>query len=183
VKYFLTGGEPEVTRILLIESGSRHLLEELLPRLHSDYGEATPVDLVTCYPGLPAGFSSSATTVYRVQDYREDWRRLVRELKSRGYSIAFMICSAESIMTKWKWLVALGLPAKFSILNENGDYFWIDRAHAGAVRHFVLFRAGLVGEGAVHTLSRLVAFPFTLFYLLLYAAGVHLRRLGRRVFS
>ena len=48
------------------------------------------------------------------------------------------------------------------------------------MRHFALFRAGLAGAGAVRILARLAMFPFTLSYLLLYAATVHLRRKLRR---
>jgi len=83
-------------------------------------------------------------------------------------------------MTKWKWALALRVPAKVFILNENGDYFWIDPGHWGAIRGFVLFRAGLAGSGAVRTLVRMALFPFTLLYLLLYATTVHARRALRR---
>jgi len=79
-------------------------------------------------------------------------------------------------MTKWKWVLAARLPAKIFILNENGDYFWLDRGHLKHIRHFILFRAGLTGSGAIRTIARLVSFPFTLLYLILYAVTVHLRR-------
>ena len=87
-----------------------------------------------------------------------------------------IICSDEPIMAKWKWVLAARLPGKVFILNENGDYFWLDRGHLSNVRHFILFRAGLTGAGAVRTLARLALFPFTLLYLILYAATIHLRR-------
>ena len=79
-------------------------------------------------------------------------------------------------MTKWKWVLALRIPAKVFIVNENGDYFWFDRQHLGVIRHFVALRSGLAGAGAVRTMARLFSFPFTLLYLLLYAASVHVRR-------
>jgi hypothetical protein len=136
------------------------------------------VDLVTCYPGLPEGFRPEATTVYRVTEYRgrQGRARLYRELERNRYSILGVICSAEPIMTKWKWTLAARLPAKVFVLNENGDYFWIDYGHWAVIRHFVLFRAGLAGAGAVRTLARLALFPFSLLYLLGYAAAVHLTR-------
>lgn len=182
VRYVLTRAHPEPSRILLVESGSRRLLEEVLPALRKHYGESVPVDVVTCYAGLPAGFPPDTTRVYRVPEYRGSAgrKRLCEELAANGYSIMGMICSAEPIMTKWKWLLALRLPVKVFALNENGDYFWLDWGHAAAVRHFVLFRAGLAGEDAVRTLSRFFLFPFTLLYLLLYAAAVHSRRALRR---
>ena len=52
--------------------------------------------------------------------------------------------------------------------------------HLGTIRQFVLFRSGLAGSGAVRTLVRLISFPFTLLYLLLYATSAHARRALRR---
>src|SRR5262249_18007584 len=114
----------------------------------------------------------------RVTDYRgrEGRRQLYRELAERRYSIMGIVCSGEPIMTKWKWVLALRTRAKVFIINENGDYFWLDRGHLALVREMVLFRSGLAGAGAVRTLGRIVSFPFTLAYLLLYAAAVHARR-------
>ncbi len=173
---FFTRRLPDVHRILLVESGSRYLLEGLISGIRSTYGGEIFVDLVTCYPGLPEGFQPQSTRVFRVQDYRGNWRALIRELRANQYSVAGILCSAEPIMTKWKWLIAAQLPAKLFVLNENGDYFWVDYGHWSLMRHFILFRAGLAGAGAVHTLARLVLFPFTLLYLLLYAGCVHARR-------
>jgi hypothetical protein len=138
------------------------------------------IDLVTCYAGAPAGVEA----VYRVTDYRgrAGRRNLHRVLSATGYSILGMVCSAEPIMTKWKWDLAARMPAKVLVINENADYFWLDWGHWRTICHFVLFRAGLTGAGSGRTLARLLAFPFTLAYLLLYAAKVHARRalrLGR----
>ena len=182
MRYFFTRRQPEASRILLVESGSRYLLEGIISGIRSTYGPAIFVDLVTCYPGLPDGFDAATTTVYRVTDYRgrAGRSRLYRELARNRYSIAGVICSAEPIMTKWKWSLAARLPAKFFILNENGDYFWLDRVHLTNLRQFVLFRSGLAGAGAVRTLVRLISFPFALLYLLAYAMSAHARRALRR---
>ncbi len=83
-------------------------------------------------------------------------------------------------MTKWKWALVAQVPAKVFILNENGDYFWLDRGHWTNIRHFVLFRAGLAGAGAVRTIGRLLLFPFTLLYLIAFAAVVHAQAYWRR---
>lgn len=181
MRYVFSNRVPPFTRLLLVESGSRYLFDNLLPDLPKIHGEDLQVDLVTCYAGLPQGFRAEHGNVYRVTDYpgRANRKRLYRELRANGYNVIGIICAGEPIMTKWKWALALRIPAKVFILNENGDYFWLDRAHWSAVRHFVLFRAGLAGAGAVRTLARLAAFPFTLLYLLLYAAAVHLRRKAR----
>lgn len=178
MRYFLTVRHPEVSRIVLVESGSRHLLEGLVPYLRMTYGEQIPIDLVTCYAGLPTGLSPSSTRVFHVSDYRgrTGRKRLYKELKVLRPSILVIICSGEPIMTKWKWALAFHLPAKVLVLNENGDFFWLDRAHWRAARHFVLYRAGLSGADAVRTISRIAVFPLTLVYLLLYAAMIHLRR-------
>ncbi len=178
MRYFFRRRLPEIKRVLLVESGSRYLYEELISGIRSSYGSDIFVDLVTCYRGLPRGFDPNRTTVYRVTDYRGRAGRktLYRQLAANRYSVMGMICSAEPIMTKWKWTLALRLPAKVFVLNENGDYFWLDWGHAKAMRQFALFRAGLAGAGAVRTLARLIFFPVTLTYLLMYAGTVHLQR-------
>jgi hypothetical protein len=161
--------------VLLVESGSRSLFVDLIAGLYGTYGEQLEIDLVTCFAGVPEGFRGN---VYRVTDYtgRAGRKRLYAELAERRYPILGMICSGESIMTKWKWVLAARLPAKVFVLNENSDYFWIDWGHWRVILHFALFRAGLTGASAVPTIARLVFFPVTLAYLLLYAGVVHLRR-------
>jgi len=180
MRYLLSRRAPAGTRILLIESGSRSLMENLLPLLYSSWAAEYTIDLVTCYGGLPEGLPSN-TPVFRVGDYGTPERRkeLVRELRSRDYAYAGMICSAEPIMTKWKWMIALRVPAKVFILNENGDYFWLHRENAAILREFALVRAGLSGAGAVRTVGRLLLFPFAVIFLLLYALQAHARRMLR----
>jgi len=167
---------PEVRRVLLIESGSRELLEKLIPQLPGLFGGSVAIDLVTCFGGIPEGFGGGQ--VYRVADYgsSELRVRLYRELRGNQYQVAGMICSGESIMSKWKWMLAYRVPAKVFLLNENGDYVWIDREHLPTLWEFARFRSGLAGAGAVRTLARLLLFPFSLLFLLTYAAAVHLRR-------
>ncbi len=181
MRYFLTRREPPQTRILLIESGSRSLLERIHPHLRSVYGPEIAIDVVTCYGGQPEGFGPD-TVVYRVTDYGspEGRRNLVRLLRSREYSLAGMICSGEPIMTKWKWLLALRIPAKFFVLNENADYFWIHRSQSAIMRQFLLVRLGLSGAGAIRTIGRLLVFPFSVLFLLLYAFAAHSGRILRR---
>jgi hypothetical protein len=177
VRYFWRNRQPPLTRILLIESGSRSLLENLLPHLRSNWAAEAPIDLVTCYAGLPEGFPPE-TVVYRVADYGspEGRKALVAKLRVGDYSMACMICSAEPIMTKWKWLIFLRLPARFFILNENGDYFWVERQNSRTIRQFMLVRLGLSGAGALHTIGRLLLFPFSVLFLLLYAFTAHAGR-------
>ena len=183
MRYFLSGRLPQVTSILLVESGTRGLLEGLIPGLRQAWGDRINIDLVTCYATLPRGFESHNTRLYRIGDYRgnEGRRRLYRELTSNNYSLVGILCSGEVVLAKWKWVIALGLASKVFIINENGDYFWFDYGHWHVIRHFALFRAGLAGAGAVRTLARLALFPFTLLFLLCYAAMVHLTRRPMKV--
>ena len=181
MRFLLSPHIPPFRRVLLIESGSRYLLEDLIPGIFATHPECEAVDLVTCFPGLPSTFDPARGRVFRVWEYAGRARRrvLYQELAARQYSICGVICSGEPIMTKWKWALAWKLPAKVFILNENGDYFWLDRTNWRTVRHFVFFRLGLSGMAGVRTLAGLAALPFTLTYLLIYAACVHLRRKAR----
>ncbi|HUE20065.1 MAG TPA: hypothetical protein VMQ86_00185 [Bryobacteraceae bacterium] len=177
MRYFLRRRQPHVSRILLVESGSRRLIEHVVAGLRRTYGESIPIDLATCFAGSPEGVAA----IHRVTDHRGRGarRKLYRTLAANRYSIMGIVCSAEPIMTKWKWALAARLPAKVFVINENGDYFWLDRGHWRAILHFALYRAGMTGSGAARTLGRLLLFPFTLMYLLLYASTVHIRRAWR----
>src|SRR5262249_44440591 len=161
---------------------SRGLIEGVIRGLRENFGPDIYIDLITCYASLPQGFDPERTRVYRVGDYRgrEARKRLYRELAANRYALLGMICSGEVVMGKWKWMLGLRTPAKIFIINENGDYFWLDRIHARTISQFVLLRAGLARSGAVRTIVRLISFPFTLLYLLLYATTVHARRALRR---
>jgi hypothetical protein len=177
MRWVISQRQPPGTRILLIESGSRSILEGVIAHLQAGWGEGMPIDLLTCYGGLPAGLDSTCK-LFHVADYSTKQRRsdLLHELRNRDYAYAGMICAAEPVMNKWKWWLAAQVPAKFFVINENGDYFWLNRQNFPAIRGFVMVRTGLSGAGAVRTLGRLLAFPFAVLYLLLYAGMAHLRR-------
>jgi hypothetical protein len=182
LRYVLRRHIPPIARILLVESGSRSITEALLPRLRSAFGERIRVDLVTCYPGQPAGLPAESA-VYRVSEYagRTGRRRLYRELRALNYSLTGIVCSGETIMTKWKWALAVQVPAKIFVINENADFFWLDYTQRRIIAHFALVRSGLAGAGAARTAAQIAAFPFTLLFLLLYAATVHTRRALRQL--
>lgn len=164
--------------MLLIESGSRYLFEDLLPGIYATHPELERLDLVTCFSGVPKGFDATKGDVYYVADWqgRERRRLLYQGLRDHQYTAAGMICSGEPIMTKWKWSIAWLVPSKYFVLNENGDYVWLDYTNFGTLRHFVLYRMGLAGADAVSTVGRLLFFPFSFLFLLSYAAVVHLKR-------
>lgn len=179
MRHFFSHYVPYFRRVLVVESGSRHLLEELLPGIYDSHPTTLErVDLVTCYPGAPRGFDATRGEIHRVTDYsgRRGRKALYRLLRAKGYDIQGIVCSGEPIMTKWKWALALRVPAKLFVLNENCDYFWFDLTEWRTIKRFALYRAGLSGAEGVATLARLALFPFTFTFLLLFAAYVHARR-------
>ena len=183
MRRFLTSAQAPFTRVLLIESGSRHIVERAIQTICSKRAPGAVIDVVTCFPGAPAGLREDSA-VFHVSDYqgRVGRTRLLRELRARGHTAIGMLCSAEPIMTKWKWWLAGRLPGKVFAINENCDWFWVDRARWRLIVRFGLFLAGLSGGDAVGSLGRFLAFPFVLLYLLAFAAWIHARRLVRIVF-
>lgn len=169
---------PPFHRVLLVESGSRDLLEDLIPGIYKSHPNVE-IDLLTCYGGQPKALRSNAR-IFRVTDYGgggQGRERLLADVAACDYDVLGMICSAEPIMTKWKWWLAWKLPdAKSFALNENGDYFWIDRAHSSILAHFVLFRLGMTGAGAPAAIGRLLILPLSVAGLILFACRAHLRR-------
>lgn len=181
MRFFLRRRVPSFDRVLLVESGPREVAEKALDALRRNHGEELAVDLFTCYAGVPEGYESA--TVYRTGDYRgrAGRQRLYAELRARGYRALALICSGDPIMTKWKWAVAARLPAKVLIVNENADYFWFDRSNWRLIGYLAFLRAGLVGPGSLGVIARVLLFPLTMAYLLLYAAAVHFRRFLRGI--
>jgi hypothetical protein len=163
---------------LLVESGSRAVLEGLIPSLRGSWCGGVPIDVATCRPGAPRGLDEESARLYRLDECRElgDRLRLLRRMVRRGYTQVGLVCSGEPILATWKCLLTWAMPAKVFVINENGDYFWLDRNHLGALARFLVVRSGLGGAGAVRSVARLATFPFALGYLLLYAAVIHARR-------
>ena len=147
----------------------------MIPLFRQIYSDVAEIDVVTCFAGPPHG---AGGRIYRVADYptAEARKALYSELNMRGYGVIGIICAAEPIMTKWKFALAARVSAKILIINENADFFWCDLANWRTLLHFVLFRAGVTGASAIPAIGRLLFFPLTAAYLLLYAAAVHLRR-------
>jgi len=178
VRLFFSRRIPDFERAVLVESGSRYLLEALLPGIYHHHPQLERVDVITCFPGAPSTFDHDRGEIIRVHQFhgRSGRARLYAHLTTVDYNICGVICSGEAVMTKWKWAIAARAPAKVFVLNENGDYFYVDHSQLSVIRKFILFRAGLSGANAVSTVGRLALFPFTLAYLLAFAGWVHLRR-------
>src|SRR5436305_8586724 len=145
MRYVFSARQPEpVERILLIESGSRQLIDRVVPVLREHWGNVA-IDLVTCRPGVPSSLDDGDNRIFRTQDFTgpRARARLYAELRARRYQVGAMICSGEPVMTRWKLALAWKVPAKFLAINENADYFWIDVAHRRVLARFTLARLGL----------------------------------------
>jgi hypothetical protein len=179
MRWFLSRAVPDPTRVLVLESGPRAVAERLIPRLREVFGPQTPIDLLTCLPSDPAGLRPAAGArepqVWRVTDCpdrRSRWR-LLREIRSRGYPVTAVLCSDSPLMASWRTAALLVLPSKFLIVNENADFFWLDRGHWRNLLQLWMHRSGVFEESAVRAAARLAAFPFTLVFLMGYAGYVH----------
>jgi hypothetical protein len=180
---FLSRRGVPFTRVLLVESGSRAIAEKVLVSFYHRHSAET-VDILTCLDGVPDAFRAEHGRVLRSFDYADgnSRRQLVRDLRSRQYGVLAIICSGEPYLARFKFALAALLPAKVLIVNENGDYFWLDRGSLSLLGKLIAARAGLAGEGGSRTLARVAAFPFTLLFLLAFAARVHLMRQLRLLF-
>ncbi len=163
-----------MTRILLVESGPRELGGKAAARLKAVFPQAR-IDLLCCVGGAPDGVERT----WRVQDYADRRWALLRELRRERHAVAAVLMGGDAIMASWRWAALALLPAKFLIVNEHGDFFWLDRGHIGPLMQFFQHRSGLGGESVLRTLWRILAFPFVLAYLLAYAAYVHTVRAVR----
>lgn len=157
-----------------MESGSRKVSERLLAVL-SDTWPEIEIDVVTCYPGEPEGLQGR---VYRVTDYKgpAQRKRLYRDLAARQYGLTGILCTADPIMTKWKWVLAARLRSKIFVVNENADFFWLDRGHWRNALRMAQTRTGITGTAGIPALAQWLFFPVTLAYLLLFAGAVHIKR-------
>src|SRR5579859_5117728 len=110
---YLTASYPGEPRVLLVESGSRSVMEAAIPRLRQVFGERAVFRLITCFSGSPAALDPSEP-IARTQDHAApaDRTRLVRELRASGVNVIAIVCSGETIMQRWKWWLAWKLPAK-----------------------------------------------------------------------
>ena len=177
MRYLLTRRTPPVTRILLIESGSRDLGEKAVVCLSKALGSGVPIDVLGCRRTPPLG----AETYGDVSEARTLSRRLaiLRRIRRGGYSVAGVLSSGDSTMALWKLAAIIVVPAKFLVLNENVDFFWIDRGHWTNAVALLQQRSGLGGESTVRSMAWFAALPFAALFLLCYATWVHVTRVLR----
>jgi len=182
MRWVFSRAVPVPTRVLLLESGPRAVAARLIPRLREVFGQQIRIDLLTCLPpdpdSLPLEPGPGRPQVWRVTDCvdrRSRWR-LLREIRSRRYPVTAVLCANSPLMASWRTAALLLFPSKFLIVNENADFFWLDRGHWRNLLQLWMRRSGVFEESAVRAAARLAAFPFTLAFLLGYALYVHLVR-------
>ncbi len=185
MRYLFRKAVPEIRRVLLVESGPRTLSERFLPVLRKVCGEAVEVDLFTCLPPPPPGSMPGVHNVYRSQDYlgRPGRLLLLKTLRANGYRGMVMFCADSPLLFRSKWALALRLPVKVLIANENADCYWLDTGHWRSARGMLAGRYGLRGSAPFRMLGQALLFPFVLAWLLLYALVVHARRGLRLLFG
>jgi hypothetical protein len=173
---------PEKSRILLVESGSRELLEKAIPTVRTFWdGKTPPIDVFTCFSGVPEGIGDDGE-IFRVADYPgPERKKLLRELKGRGYAVMGVVCSEEAILAKWKLLITMSVPAKLLVINECGDCFWCDRNNWQLIRQFIASRSGITGATVLRSMLQIAVLPLTFLWLLLFATGAHTVRAYNRL--
>jgi hypothetical protein len=173
---FLRPTTPEFRRILLIESGSRAVAERWLTWLGKTHPNAL-CDILTCYLGVP-GNHDFGERVFRTSAFPTAALRtaLMTELRRQRHDVIVALCTNEDIMTRWKWYAVWKVGVPTLLLNENGDWVEFHRREAKTLLRFLAYRLGLSGAGALTQPLRLLAFPFVILYLAMFAAYIHVRR-------
>ena len=181
MRLVLSRRTPEVTRILLVESGPRPVAERAVERFRAVFGANVAVDALCCLPAAPQGVEK----VWRVTDSRtpRERIRLLQALRAERYPVIAILAADDPTLAPWKWTCLAALPSKALIVNENADFFWLDRGHWRPLTQLWRHRTGFGGESAVRALGGVVAFPFLFVYLLFYAGWVHAVRGMRLAFG
>lgn len=171
-----------MSRVLVVESGPRPLAERFLAHLYASH-PAQRVDVLTCVEGDPAGLQPDRGSVTRVHLHRgfTARRALIRDFARSSYDVVAILCTGHNIMTRWKWAVALGVPAKVLIVNENADYFWLDSGNFANLLAMLKQRLNWRVTASPSLFFELLASPFVLLYLLAYSAWIHSRRALRHL--
>jgi hypothetical protein len=173
-------------RVLLIESGSRHVSDRFLHHLYQ-LENCGQVDVLTCFSTPPEAFQRCRGQVFFITDpaIAGDRRQFLRTIASTPYDIVAVLRTGSGILRKWKWAIALLTRAKILIVKENAGFVFLDYGCLQNIKVDVprLRREQITG---LRLLGEVLLMPFMILYLFLYAGCVHLRRLlrnGVRVFS
>ena len=139
------------------------------------------LELCTCFSGLPAAEFDRVWRVTEAPSLGAKWS-MARAIAGSRPPVAAMLFSGEPILFYWKAALLLLLPSKILLINENGDFFWLDRPNLPTLRQFVGARLGMNGEGMLRGVCRVVSFPFVLAFLMLAGAFTYLMRWTRLLY-
>jgi hypothetical protein len=174
---FFQTAAPATEDILLIESGSQEVFRRGLASVRRTFPQAR-LHLLTCWPDPPPG---AFERIHQVRNYasRRDKLQLLWALRKEPPNVVAVLCSKEPVMASWKVLAVIVLPSKALIINENGDFFWLDWRNLRALRQFLETRWTILGKDFLLTALRAVVFPLTVLFLLANALRLYLRRWRR----
>ena len=175
MRYFLRSRIPEPTIVLLVESGSRCVMEKAYARMRLIFPQAH-FELCTCFPGVPS--PSGFERVYRVAeapDGASKWKMLLAMRRSRP-QVAALLFTGEPVMVRWKLVLMLLLPSKLLVVNENGDFFWLDWSNRAVLGRFLRSRLDVEGAELLRAICRLLVLPFLFTFLAAYALLAYLGR-------
>ncbi len=188
-KRFLRRAQPSFDSILVVESGPRKVTEQLLPFLYN-VKQAVHVDLLTCYSTPPDAFDFDRGVVYSVHDReaRENRGAFIAQLASGPYTVLGLLCTGSPILEKWKWVLAFRSPARLIAISDGTNYFGLEIWNHRSIRLMLFKRLNPFADYTRESLASLIVFglsglflaPFTVAYLALYTAALHLRRWMRR---
>ncbi len=156
-------------------------MEKAYARMRSIFPQAR-FDLCTCFPGLPA--DGSFDTVFRVTDAGDALSkgRMVLAMRHARPSIAALVFSGEAILLPWKLLLMLLLPSKLLVVNENGDFFWLDWSNRAVLREFLRVRFGVDGLELLRACYRALILPLSVLFLAVLALFSYLGRWTRLLY-
>jgi hypothetical protein len=174
---FFQTAVPPIQDILLIESGSQGIFRRGLEGIRRSFPDAR-LHLLTCWPDPPPDPMAS---IHRVRDYasRREKLRLLGSFRKKPADVLAILCSNEPIMFSWKMLALAFIPSKTLIINENGDFFWLDWQNLQALRRFLQARWRILGQDFLQTVLLALIFPFTVLFLLTNTLRLYMRRWRR----
>src|SRR5687768_1258048 len=174
MKHFFRQKFPPSGDILIIESGASQVTDRACPGLRRLYPEAR-FHLATCWPNRR---SAEFAEIFSVVDYagRGTKLGLLRQFRRHGYTVLVVLCTGQPVMSLWRALSLVLVPAKVIIVNENADFFWLSWENRATLRAFLGARWGINLRHSAMILLRAAAFPLTILFLMLTALFYYLRR-------
>jgi hypothetical protein len=187
MKRFIARAQPEFKKVLVIESGERETCERALRYLY-DQKNPGRLDVLTCFAKPPAAFNFEAGNLYSVHDRRarENRAAFIGDLCASGYDVIAILCTGSAILQKWKWVLAARSASRILIFNEHAKYFSLDLWNLRYACKLLARRLNpfegndqSLPEVLLNIAAAFLVAPFTIGFLALYAARVHLRRHSR----